>query len=576
MLHGIQSIDWLRLIRVVCMFAGAQVWAVAQAAEPPPPNIVWLTVEDMSPWIGPYGDATVPTPHLDRLAREGMVYDNAFATSPVCAPARSALITGMFCTRIGTMHMRNGRPSEAASAKNPAASKNIPGSDIPSYEGLPPPFVRCFPEHLRAAGYYCTNNAKKDYQFQEPVTVWDESSARAHWKNRAAGQPFFAVFNHMGTHESQAFPHVARQPAVVAPEDVPLPPFYSDTPHVRDAVARTYDNIAAMDRWVGDRLQEVRDAGLLENTIVMFFSDHGVGLPRGKRSCFDTGLRVPLIVRFPDGQDAGGRAGRVVSFVDFGPTVLSLAGIEPDACLDGTPFLGRYARERDDYRRGHAYANADRFDAVYDQARSVSDGRYRYTRNVLLEIPYLVRNAYREQLPMTAELYALEETGPARPEQWQLAARQRPPEEFYDSAEDPWEVRNLIDAPEQQPRIAALREHLDAWIKDTGDLGFVLPETTLVKNHIWPPEGRQPATPPAEIDDKAVLRGDSMAFVVALSCPDPGASIGYRLGTEKRYSGPWQVYTTPFEVPADRRFIEVRTHRIGHAPTTTGALLGGE
>jgi N-sulfoglucosamine sulfohydrolase len=571
MLHGIQSIDWLRLIWVACMFAAAQVWAVAQAAEPPPPNIVWLTVEDMSPWIGPYGDATVPTPHLDRLAREGMVYDNAFATSPVCAPARSALITGMFCTRIGTMHMRNGTPSKAASAKNPAAYKNIPG-----YEGLPPPFVRCFPEHLRAAGYYCTNNAKKDYQFQEPVTVWDESSARAHWKNRAAGQPFFAVFNFMGTHESQAFPHVARQPAVVAPKDVSLPPFYPDTPHVRDAVARTYDNIAAMDRWVGDRLQELRDAGLLENTIVMFFSDHGVGLPRGKRSCFDTGLRVPLIVRFPDGREAGGRAERVVSFVDFGPTVLSLAGIEPDARLDGTPFLGRYARERDDYRRGHAYANADRFDAVYDQARSVSDGRYRYTRNVLPDIPYLVRNAYREQLPMTAELYALEETGPERPEQWQLAARQRPPEEFYDSRQDPWEVRNLIDAPEQQPRIAALRAHLDAWLRATGDLGFVLPETTLVKNHIWPPEGQQPATPPAEINDKAVLRGDSMAFVVALSCPDSGASIGYRLGTEKRYAGPWQVYTTPFEVPADRRFIEVRTHRIGHTPTTTGALLGRE
>jgi N-sulfoglucosamine sulfohydrolase len=550
---------------------GANRVACSEAVEGPPLNIVWLTVEDMSPWIGPYGDRTVPTPNLDQLAREGVVYDNAFATSPVCAPARSSLITGMFCTRIGTMQMRNGNPSQAAVAKNPEAYRDIPG-----YEGLPPPFVRCFPEHLRAAGYFCTNNSKKDYQFQDPVTVWDESSNKAHWRNRSQGLPFFAVFNFMGTHESQGFPKAERRPEGVAPKDVPLPPFYPDTPHVRDAVARTYNNIAAMDRWVGERIQELKDADLLDTTIVMFFSDHGVGLPRGKRSCFDTGLRVPLIVRFPDGKAAGSRDGRVVSFVDFGPAVLSLAGIDPDPRLDGTPFLGSFARERDDYRRGHAYANADRFDAVYDRARSVSDGRYRYTRHFITDLPYLIRNAYREQLPMTAELYALEEAGPQRPEQWQLAARQRPAEELYDSEADPWEVNNLVNAPEHRERIAALRDHLDAWIEDTGDLGFVLPETTLVKEKIWPPDGRQPTTPPAEVDEKAELRGESMVYVVRLACSDPGASIGYRLGAEKKYSGPWRVYTGPFEVPADRRFIEVQTHRIGHLPAITGALLGRE
>lgn len=256
---------------VLALGSGWASWG--EAAPPESPNIVWLTVEDMSPWIGPYGDTTVPTPHLDRLAREGVVYDNAFATSPVCAPARSSLITGMFCTRIGTMQMRNGNPYGLALAKD---------RGIPLYEGLPPPFVRCFPEQLRAAGYSCTNNSKKDYQFHDPVTVWDESSDTAHWKNRASGQPFFAVFNFnfMGTHESQAFPAARRRPRAVAPEQVPLPPFYPDTPHVRDAVARTYDNIAAMDRWIGERMQELEAAQLLENTIVMFFSDHGVGRPR--------------------------------------------------------------------------------------------------------------------------------------------------------------------------------------------------------------------------------------------------------------------------------------------------------
>ncbi|MFM7291652.1 MAG: sulfatase/phosphatase domain-containing protein, partial [Planctomycetia bacterium] len=295
-----------------------------------------------------------------------------------------------------------------------------------------------------------------------------------------------------------------------------------------------------------------------------------------KRSCFDTGLRVPLIVRHPGAIGAGAREARVVSFIDFGPTVLSLAGIEPDRRLDGTPFLGHFASERNDYRRGHAYANADRFDEVYDRSRTVSDGRFRYTRHLTPELPYLIRNAYRERLPLTADLYRLEESGPQRPEQWQLAAKSRPPEEFYDSKTDPWEVNNLIDSAEHRQRIAALREHLDAWIADTGDLGLVLPETRLVRERLWPPDGTQPTTPPAEISDNAVQRGDGMAFVVTLSCSDPGASIGYRLAAEKRYAGPWRVYTGPFESPADRRFIEVRTHRIGHRPSTTGALLGGE
>jgi N-sulfoglucosamine sulfohydrolase len=555
--------SFLRAAVVIAAIAGALGAASPQAAGaagPQRPNILWLTVEDMSLWIGPYGDATVPTPNLDRLARESVVYDNAFATSPVCAPARSALITGMFCTRIGTMHMRNGNPYGQPLAKD---------RGIPLYEGLPPPSLRCFPEHLRAAGYYCTNNSKKDYQFQEPVTVWDESSPRAHWKNRAPGQPFFAVFNHMGTHESQAFPAARRRPSAVAPDRVPLPPFYPDTPQVRDALARTYDNIAEMDRWVGELIEELREADLLEQTIVMFYSDHGVGLPRGKRSCYDTGLRVPLIVRVPGGQQAGSRDGRVVSFVDFGPAVLSLAGIEPDPRLDGTPFLGDFAREATDYRRGHAFANADRFDETYDRSRSVSDGRYRYTRNFAAEIPFLIRCTYRDQLPMMADLYALQESGPRRPEQWQVAARQRPAEEFYDSQADPWEVENLIAAPEHRQRIAALRERLDAWLEDTGDLGFVFPETTLVRERIWPPEGIQPATPPARIAFLTEARGDAAATIVSLSCDDPGASIGYRLGDEAAGSGPWQVYAGPFELPAGSGGIEVQTHRIGHLPATS-------
>jgi arylsulfatase A-like enzyme len=529
-----------------------------------PVNILWLSVEDMSPWIGPYGDTTVPTPNLDKLAAEGVTYDNAFATSPVCAPARSSIITGMFATRIGTMQMRNGNPSRAAVKKNPEAYKDIPG-----YEGLPPAFVRCFPEQLRAAGYYCTNNSKKDYQFKEPVTVWDESSRKAHWNNRADGQPFFAVFNHTGTHESKAFPNAKRTPEVVKPKDVPIPPIYPDTPAVRDAMARTYNNIAAMDQWVGQKIKELEDAGQLENTVVIFWSDHGVGLPRGKRSCFDTGLRVPLIVRYPDKKDAGTRSDRVVSFVDLGPSVLSLAGIKPDERLDGTPFLGQYATKRNDYRDGYAYAHADRFDAEREQTRSVSDGRYRYTRNYMTDVPYLLPVAYREQIPMTHDLYKLRETGSDNPAHWQFVTKQRPAEAFYDSQSDPWETKNLIDAPEHQARIATMRKKLDAWIKDTGDLGFVLPETELVKEHIWPEKGKQPTTAKAEIHTKLEIGGRLMASA-KISCEDPGASIGYRVSYDKKFRGPWKVYSGPFIIQPKSTpvYLEVQTHRIGHKPMT--------
>ncbi|MEM9111063.1 MAG: sulfatase [Planctomycetota bacterium] len=541
----------------------------ALAEETKPLNIVWLSVEDMSPWIGPYGDTTVPTPNLDKLAAEGVTYDNAFATSPVCAPARSSIITGMYCTRIGTMQMRNGSPSKTAIQKDPEAYKDIPG-----YEGLPPAFVRCFPEHLRAAGYYTTNNAKKDYQFKEPVTVWDESSGKAHWKNRGEGQPFFAVFNNTVTHESGAFPPKYRSPIVIQPEDVPIPPIYPDTPAVRDAMSRTYSNIAAMDKWVGQKVKELKDAGLLDNTVIVFFSDHGVGLPRGKRSCFDTGLRVPLIVRYPDGTPesklAGTRDQTVVSFIDFGPTAMSLAGIKPDERLDGTPFLGRFAKPREGYQAGFVYGNADRFDSVYDRARTISDGRFRYTRNYITDLPYLIRNAYRERLPITHDLYKLEETGPQKPEQWQFSVKERPAEEFYDSQADPWETKNLIDSPEHQVRIKAMRAKLDEWIKDTGDLGFVLPETKLVKEHIWPKDGKQPTTPAAEV---TVGRP---AFSFYFTCEDPSASIGYRVSQDGDFSGPWKVFSGRLiSIPAEYTHVQVQTHRIGHKPTTIVKKIGG-
>lgn len=521
----------------------------AQGSDPRP-NVVWLVAEDMSPWIACYGDDTVPTPHIDRLAGEGVRYANAFATSPVCAPARSSLITGMYATRIGTMQMRNGNPSKAAMEKDPHAYR-----DIPSYEGMPPDFVRCFPEHLRRAGYYCTNASKTDYQFRAPATTWDANGGRAHWRNRAPDQPFFAVFNFGGTHESRAFPGAKRAPSVVEPADVAVPPFYPDTPAVRDELARTYNNIATLDAWVGKHLESLRSAGLLESTVVFFYTDHGVGLPRGKRSVYDTGTRVPLIVRLPGQRLAGTTEQRVVSFVDFGPSVLSLAGIAPDERLDGVPFLGEYRRAG----TGFAFAHSDRFDAVRELTRSVSDGRYRYVRNFRTDVPYLLPNAYRERLKMTADLYALRESGVQRPEQWQMATMTRPMEEFYDSNTDPWEVKNLAGDPEHLARMTELRAALSTWIEDTGDLGFVLPESKLVREHIWPPEGRQPATAVPVV----TLQVSDSSTLIKVRCETPGASIGVRFEAK----GTWRIYSGPMELPPAANKVEVMAHRIGYLPS---------
>ncbi|MGB7158324.1 MAG: sulfatase [Tepidisphaeraceae bacterium] len=523
------------------------VMAATALAESPqgPRNILWLSVEDMSPWLACYGDTTAPTPNIDRLAREGVRYANAFATTPVCAPARHTIITGMYATSTGAMHMRNSAPSKQALARDPHAY-----DDIPSYEAVPPPEVRCFPEFLRVAGYYATNNAKTDYQFTPPPTAWDESSKTAHWRNRKAGQPFFAVFNCNFTHESQAFPDAPRRADVVKPADVKVPPYYPDTPAVRQTLAQTYNNIVAMDRWVGERLAELEKDGLLDSTVVMFFSDHGVGLPRGKRNVYDSGLRVPLIVRLPDGKGAGTTDERLVSFIDWAPTVLSLANLKPPAYMRGVPFLGSFTGEAPRY----VFATADRMDIVKDTARAVSDGRYKYIRNLNRSIGHVPPLAYRDELAMMRDVFALRTSGRVSPAQWQLVSDGKPREEFYDTRQDPYEVHNAVGEPQHDARVRAMREALDRWIVETGDLGTVQPETKLVREKLWPPDGVQPttATPVA-----TVAPAGEGKVTLTIACETEGASIGYRRKGERS----WSIYTTPVEV--EGAAYEFVAHRIG-------------
>jgi N-sulfoglucosamine sulfohydrolase len=535
-------IRWICLA-ILCALSPALA-ADPPATQPKPLNILWLSVEDMSPWLACYGDTTAPTPNIDRLAREGVRYANAFATTPVCAPARHTIITGLYATSTGAMHMRNG--SRSAANRNPRAYEGIP-----VYEAVPPSEVRCFPEFLRAAGWYATNSAKTDYQFQHPPTAWDESSREAHWRNRQPGQPFFAVFNCNLTHESEAFPNALMRSDAVKPGDVKVPPYYPDTPTVRETLAQTYNNIVAMDAWVGERLAELEKDGLLDSTIIVFFSDHGVGLPRGKRAPYDSGLRVPLIVRFPDGKGAGTTDERLVSFIDWAPTTLSLAGIKPPAYMRGVAFLGPFAGDAPTY----AFATADRMDATKDTIRAVTDGRYKYVRNFKPEVGHLPPLAYRDNLAMMRDVEALRASGKATAEQWQVVSTSKPREEFYDTQADPHEVRNAIDAPAHAARITDMRAALERWMTETNDLGLIQPETTLVKEKLWPPDGVQPAT--ADPVPTLLSAGEGRA-TLAVACATDGASIGYR----RKGGRAWSVYVRPVMVEAGAAY-EVVAHRIG-------------
>ena len=536
----------LRLLRKVALawMLGAllPLRADAQTSDPPPfqPNILWITVEDMSPRLGAYGDTLARTPNLDRFAGEGTRYTNAFSVSGVCAPSRSALISGMYPTSIGTHHMRT--------------THEAPGLPGP-YLAVPPPQVKAFTEYLRAAGYYTSNNVKTDYQFGTPVTAWDESSDAAHWRNRQPGQPFFSVFNSTRTHESKVWPDSTEERTTPA-ASVTVPPYYPDTDVVREDIARHYDNIARMDTWVGEILAELEASGLADSTIVFFYSDHGDGLPRAKRWVYDSGLHVPLIIRWPEalrpeGYAPGVTENRLVSFIDFGPTVLSLADVPVPDYMQGKPFLGSQEAPPRDY----IYAARDRHDEAYDRMRAVRDQQYKYIRNYMPETAYVQPIEYRDRMPTMQELLRLDSLGQLEGPQALWFRETRPEEELYDINADPWEVNSLADDSAYTDVLEQMRGALDAWIDEVGDMGAT-PEDEMVEA-MWP-GGEQPTTaPPVLITEEK----DSTVHV-EITSPTDGASVAYT--TDAGEDAHWMLYTEPFEI-APGTTLRAKAIRYGYA-----------
>ncbi len=521
-----------------------------QPALPERPNIIWLVAEDLSNYLPPFGDSTIQTPNISRLAAEGICYDRFFSAAPVCAPARASLALGMYPSSIAASHMRTGpwysnAVSDDVLAKYTEAQLPDP---IVAYEAMPPASAQMVSESLRREGYYCTNNAKQDYQFRCPVTAWDQNSKQAHWRNRADNQPFYSVFNFEVTHESQIWKKADDPLAMDEDVAITMPPYLPDTEVGRRDMRRMYSNVVEMDRQVGEVLAQLEEDGLLESTIIFWYTDHGGPLPRQKRLLYDSGLHVPLIVRFPDGRGAGTRSNELASFIDLAPTLLSLIGKPTPEHMQGQAFLGSHKAQTP---RTYIHAAADRFDESYDCNRAVRDQRYKYIRYYNPEKPMFLHVAYRDQQPIMQELYRLRDEGKLTAEQALWFRDHKPPFELFDTENDPHELVNLADDPAHSEKRKELSEECDRWLAAINDRG-ILPETELMKL-IWP-EGSQPVTAPVEVSEDIGK--------VTLSCTTEGASIGYRyLGSDAET--PWQVYQEPF-VRTPGKKIEVSAQRIGY------------
>jgi arylsulfatase A-like enzyme len=395
---------------------------------------------------------------LDRLASEGVRFTQAFATAPVCSPARSALITGIYATSMGSQHLR----SEVEISNT----------------------IRKLPQYLRDSGYYCTNNSKEDYNFQDPG-IWDESSNSAHWRNRSEGQPFFSVFNIGTTHQSQIFgsdevfyekhAYLLSEDERHDADDMRVPPYFFDTPVTRKLWARYYDLVTIMDQQVQDILDQLMQDGLAENTIVFFYADHGTGMPRGKRALYNSGLKVPLLIKAPPAyQEAlnlmpGTKNDELVNFVDFAPTVLSIIGQKAPEQMQGRAFLGEYKRAAPEY----VFATSDRVDEAFEISRSVRGQRFLYIRNYLSHLPLIQPNFYTDQSEVMIELRRVLPKDDLSFAQQQMWAPSRPVEELYDTEADHYQVNNLAEDPNYATILTEMRAAQQKWAINTHDSGLI-------------------------------------------------------------------------------------------------------
>jgi len=530
------------------------------------PNILWLVLEDMSPTLPPYGDTTIETPNISRLATEGVTYANVYSPSGVCSPSRASLALGMYPSSVGANHMRT--------------SSHTKVTGLPAYEAVPPAEAAMLSQYMRGHGYYTTNNYKTDYQFKAPKNAWDESGIFAHWRNRPDGKPFFSVVNFTTTHESGLFEpygfrkiegrhyfsddaqRIAALPkralektseaetAIHVPKDInfPIPPYLPDTPAVRRDLWKMYNNLAEADRQIGAVLEQLKQDGLSDNTIIFFYSDHGGPLPRQKRLIYDSGLKVPLIIRYPNAENAGSIDDQLVSFVDFAPATLALAGHQIPEHMHGHDFIGK-----DKGKRKYIHAAADRFDGFTDTVRAVKDKRFKYIRNYRPEQGYYLPVDYREKIPAMQELLRLRDQGALTEDQAQWFRASKQVDELFDTEADPHELNNIAQDPAYAEVLESLKTEMDNWLARIGD-DPEISEQNLVRK-LWNGSETKPKTA-----SPGISLNDGMAVI---SGPTPGASISYKIIQNNYEPAAWDIYAGPFKLP-DGATLKVQAHRIGY------------
>lgn len=459
-----QVVDFGKYLFYFVVLLSACFSCVAPQEDDRPPNILWITTEDMSLELGCYGDPVAKTPFIDAFATNSLLYTNAIATAPVCAPARSSIITGMHQSSIGSHHMRT--------------------------TGRMPAGVKYFPRYLREAGYYCTNNAKEDYNLDyQSLEIWDASSDSAHWRNRSnPDQPFFSIFNYIGTHEScvnnerkhLSFTKDLTEDQFIDPTDVELPVYYPDNATTRKLWARYYSNISSLDEYVQNILFQLEEDGLKDNTIIFFYSDHGAGVPIHKRWLFDTGLKVPLLVHVPEKYKhlapklMGQQTNELVSFVDLAPTVMNLAGLPIPSHMQGRSFLGENLTSERDY----VFAARDRMDERYDMQRAVRNKEFKYIRYYEPSKPYAQFMNTPEKGGIMKEIRNAYTMGTLPDAGVRLMADTKPQEELFDLRTDPNELINLVNDPSYQVILNEMRAAHEAWGIRINDAGLI-PEPIL-------------------------------------------------------------------------------------------------
>ncbi|MFC7337546.1 sulfatase [Haloferula chungangensis] len=495
----------MKLISLIILFTGVALGGDVK------PNILWITSEDNSAhWLGCYGNEDAQTPRLDALAKEGFRFQHGYSNAPVCAVARSTILNGAYAVTQGTEHMRSRHP-------------------IPSK-------YRSYVSYLRENGYYCTNKTKTDYNFRgDDRAVWDDCSPEAHYKSRPEGAPFFAVFNLTETHESSLFPKKNQSDATrLKPEDVTVPPYLPDLPEVRSDIAKYHDRISLMDRKVGELLDELESAGLAEDTIVFYYSDHGGILPRGKRYLKETGVRVPMMVRVPakfqnlSPFKSGEVVDELVAFVDLAPTVLSLIGLDTPEQMQGRAFLGE--KRKDAPKDDMVFLFGDRFDEIYGMRRGLTDGRWKYIRRFTPNKPAAPYSFYQFSMPSWVAWQDAWQEGKLSKEYAQMWEAPQEVEELYDLESDPWEIENLAKDPAQAERLASMRSRLKGTMIEVRDTGLV-PEPMWVDLVGEGTIADYVASPGFKIDDVATLaflsgeKGDAAAETLLSTAAKTGDAI---------------------------------------------------